>query len=169
MFYGCPTRKCRSSLMISKEIRQCYSCKRKSDFVTYFAIIFFFMIVGFELYLIFWVPIQLQREGVLQKHVAKEQMLNLTDNLRRQVRKVPVQTPLNKGEVALAGDVLDVYANYLRKNQDIMDLSDILEVTKMLRLYSLEIYSWNNKKFAFRREEISLTKAMELIEKNNSL
>ena len=155
--------------MISNEIKQCYSCKRKSDFVTYFAIVFFFMIVSFELYLVFWVPIQLQREGVLQKHVAKEQMLNLTDNLRVLVRKVPVPSPLNKGEVSLAGGVLDVYASYLRKNQDSMDLSDILEVTKMLKRYSEEIYWWNNKKFAFQREEISLTKAMELIEKNNSL
>ncbi len=155
--------------MISKEIKQCYSCKRKSDFVTYFAIVFFFMIVSFELYLVFWVPIQLQREGVLQKHVAKERMLNLTDSLRVQVRKVPAPLPLNKGEVSLAGGVLDVYASYLRKNQDSMDLSDILEVTKMLNRYSEQTFWWKNGKFAFQREDISLTKAMELIEKNNSL
>ncbi len=155
--------------MISKEIKQCYSCKRKSDFVTYFAIAFFIMIVIFELYLIFWVPIQLQREGVLQKHVAKEQMLNMTDYLRRQVRRVPAPTSLNKGEIALAGDVLDVYANYLRKNQDNMDLSNIVEVSKMLKQYSLEVSLWHSNVFAFRSEEISLAKALELIEKKNSL
>ena len=155
--------------MISKEIKQCYSCKRKSDFVTYFAIIFFFLIVIFELYLVFWVPIQLRREGVLHKHVAKEQMLNLMDHLRRQLRKVPASSSLNKGEVALAKDTLDIYANYLRKNQDDMELSDILEVSKVLKQFSIEIALWKGKTFAFRREEISLSKAFELIEKKNSL
>ena len=52
--------------MITKAIKAKYSCRRKSDFVTWFAIIFFFAVVTFELYLIIWVPIQLRREGVLQ-------------------------------------------------------------------------------------------------------
>lgn len=155
--------------MISKEIKKRYSCRRKSDFVTYFAIVFFLMIVAFELYLIFWVPIQLQREGVLQKHVAKEQMLNLMDYLRRQTRRVSVSSSLNKGEVALTKDVLDIYANYLRKNQDHMDLSDIVEVSKMLKRFSIEISLWKGNTFAFRKEEISPAKAFVIIERKNSL
>lgn len=155
--------------MISKEIMQCYSCKRKSDFVTYFAIVFFLLIVVLELYLIIWVPIQLRHEGVLQKHVAKEQMVNLMDYLRQQTRRVPSSSSLNKGEVALAEDVLDIYANYLRKNQDSMELSDIVEVSKILKQYAVEIALWKSKMFAFQKEDISLAKAFELIEKKNSL
>ena len=155
--------------MISKEIMQCYSCKRKSDFVTYFAIVFFLLIVVLELYLIIWVPIQLRHEGVLQKHVAKEQMVNLMDYLRQQTRRIPASSSLNKGEVALAEDVLDIYASYLRKNQDSMELSDIVEVSKILKQYAVEIALWKSKMFAFQKEDISLAKAFELIEKKNSL
>ena len=45
----------------------------------------FLLVVAFELYLIVWVPIQLKREDVLQKHVAKENLVTLVDTLRREV------------------------------------------------------------------------------------
>ena len=155
--------------MLSKEIKAKYSCRRKPDFVTWFAIIFFFVIVGLELYLILWVPIQLRREGVLQKHVAKEQMGRKIDSFRHQMRRVPAPTSLNQGEIALAQNMLDLYANYIRLYQDRLSLAEILEITSLLDQYGVLIVRWNRKDFAFVRNEIPVEKAMETVEKKNHL
>ena len=155
--------------MLSKEIKAKYSCRRKPDFVTWFAIIFFFVIVALELYLILWVPIQLRREGVLQKHVAKEQMGRKIDSYRYQMRRVPAVTPLNRGEISLAQNMLDLYANYIRLYQDKLSLAEILEITSLLDQYGILIVRWNRKDFAFVRNGIPVEKAMETVEKKNHL
>ena len=155
--------------MLSKEIKAKYSCRRKRDFVTWFAIIFFFVIVTLELYLILWVPIQLRREGVLQKHVAKEQMGRKIDSYRHQMRRIPAATSLNKGEIALAQSMLDLYANYIRLYQDKLDLAEILEITSLLDQDGVLIIRWTRKDFAFVRNEIPAEKAMQTVEKKNHL
>ena len=155
--------------MITKEIRAQYSCRRKNDFVTWFAIIFFFVIVALELYLIIWVPIQLKREGVLQKHVAKEQMGNKVDHYRAVMRRIPVKNSLNKGEIQLARNMLDLYAIYIRQYQDKLELSEILEISELLDRYGMLTVNWQKNKFAFKRNEISLDGAMNILEKKNSL
>ena len=155
--------------MITKAIRAQYSCRRKSDFVTWFAITFFFIIVALELYLILWVPIQLRREGVLQKHVAKEQMGNRVDHYRHLMRRIPAKTSLNKGEVQLARNMLDLYANYIRQYQDKLELSEILEISDLLDRYGVLTIGWQKNDFAFMRNEISLSHAMNVLEKKNGL
>jgi len=155
--------------MITREIKSKYSCRRKKDFVTWFAIIFFFIIVALELYLILWVPIQLQREGVLQKHVAKEQMGKKVDHYRKEMRRLSAEDSLNKGEIALAQDMLDLYANYIRTYQDKLELSEILEISSLLDQYGMLAIRWEKGDFAFRRNEISLQQAQEIIEKKNGL
>ena len=155
--------------MITKEIKAQYSCRRKNDFVTWFAIIFFFVIVALELYLIIWVPIQLKREGVLQKHVAKEQMGNKVDHYRAMMRRIPVKNSLNKGEIQLARNMLDLYANYIRQYQDKLELSEILEISELLDRYGMLTVNWQKRKFAFKRNEISLAGAMNILEKKNGL
>ena len=155
--------------MITKAIRAQYSCRRKSDFVTWFAIIFFFIIVALELYLILWVPIQLRREGVLQKHVAKEQMSGKVDYYRQVMRRIPTSNSLNKGEIALAQNMLDLYANYIRAYQDKLELAEILEISSLLDRYGLLAVQWVKKDFAFVKNEIPLSQAMEIVEKKNGL
>ncbi len=155
--------------MITKEIKSKYSCRRKSDFVTWFAIGFFLVIVVLELYLILWVPIQLRREGVLQKHVAKEQMSTKVDHYRHLFRRIPAPTSLNKGEIALAQNMLDLYANYIRANQDKLELSEILEISDLLDRYGMLSMLWQNNKFAFVRNEIPLSQTLTIIENKNRL
>ena len=155
--------------MITKEIKAKYSCRRKRDFVTWFAISFFLVIVVLELYLILWVPIQLRREGVLQKHVAKEQMGTKVDHYRILFRRIPAPTPLNKGEISLAQNMLDLYANYIRANQDKLELSEILEISDLLDRYGMLSMLWQNNNFAFVRNEIPLSQTLTIIENKNRL
>lgn len=155
--------------MPSREIRKKYSCRRKNDFVTWFAIIFFFVIVALELYLILWVPIQLRREGVLQKHVAKEQMGSKIDHYRREMRDLPAKNSLNRGEISLAQNMLDLYANYIRIYQDKLNLAEILEISSLLDQYGILVIRWSRNDFAFVRNEISTAKAMAIVEKKHHL
>ena len=140
--------------MPSKEIRKKYSCRRKSDFVTWFAIVFFFVVVALELYLILWVPIQLRREGVLQKHVAKEQMGRKIDHYRHQMKRIETSNSLNRGEISLARNMMDLYANYIRLYQDKLDLAEILELSSLLDQYGILVIRWKQKDFAFVRNEL---------------
>ena len=155
--------------MITREIKASYSCRRKSDFVTWFAIIFFFVVVALELYLIIWVPIQLRREGVLQKHVAKEQMGVKVDRYRYVMRRIPTENSLNKGEISMAQNMLDLYANYIRINQDKLDLAQIIEISDLLDRYGILCVRWEKKDFAFKRNEVPLSRAMEILENKNGL
>ncbi|MBQ9336702.1 MAG: hypothetical protein IJS14_05325 [Lentisphaeria bacterium] len=155
--------------MITKEIKARYSCRRKRDFVTWFAISFFLVIVALELYLILWVPIQLRREGVLQKHVAKEQMVTKVDHYRHLFHRIPAPTALNKGEITLAQNMLDLYANYIRVNQDKLELSEILEISDLLDRYGILAVLWQKNNFAFVRNEIPLSQTLTIIENKNRL
>ena len=119
--------------------------------------------------MIIWVPIQLKREGVLQKHVAKEQMGNKVDHYRSVMRRIPVNNSLNKGEIQLARNMLDLYANYIRLYQDKLELSEILEISELLDRYGLLTVNWQKNDFAFKRSEISLSGAMDILEKKNGL
>ena len=71
--------------MPNASVKALYSCKRKTDFITFTAVALFVCTVLFELYLILLVPIQLKNRGALEKHVAKEEMLSLFDSLRARV------------------------------------------------------------------------------------
>ena len=156
-------------IMISKEIKEKYSCRRKSDFVTYFAICFFILVVIFELYLIVWMPIQLRREGVLEKHVAKENLVTLADSIRDQLNGVRGKDALTQGEIDLAKKVMDLYALYIREHQDALTLPQILDLYKMLNRYQTALEHWKTGKFAFQKEIIDLPAAFQVIEKKHHL
>ena len=72
--------------MPSLKIQSKYSCKRKKDTITFFALLMFFCMVGFEIYLIAVVPIQLRSKETFEKHVAKMEMLSHLDTLRQKVK-----------------------------------------------------------------------------------
>ena len=137
--------------------------------MTYFAIYFFLLVVAFELYLIVWVPIQLKREDVLQKHVAKENLVTLVDTLRREVGGIGGTTSLNKGEVELTRTVLDLYALYIREYQDALEFAQILDLYKMLNRYQAVIEQWKAKQFSFKKETVDLPAAYQYLEKKNRL
>ena len=137
--------------------------------MTYFAIYFFLLVVAFELYLIVWVPIQLKREDVLQKHVDKENLVTLVDTLRREVGGIGGTTSLNKGEVALTRTVLDLYALYIREHQDALEFAQILDLYKMLNRYQAVIEQWKAKQFSFQKETVDLPAAYQYLEKKNRL
>ncbi|MBO5723802.1 MAG: hypothetical protein J6S58_03150 [Lentisphaeria bacterium] len=141
--------------MATKEIVQSYSCARKRDYMTVFAICFFFLIVAAELYLVFFVPVQLQRENVLQKHIARESVVKLLDSLRQQTSGLARRTskPSNL-EIHLVSQVLDDYAQYARNNLEKLSLEELLELIELVKPYGMYAARWNRKQFIFKEEKI---------------
>ena len=85
------------------------------------------------------------------------------------MRRIPTQTSLNKGEIQLARNMLDLYANYIRQYQDKLELSEILEISELLDRYGMLVIGWQKNNYAFKRNEIPLTQAMNVLEKKNGL
>ena len=72
--------------MPSLEIQSKYSCRRKRDYMTFFAVFMFLLCIATEFYLVFGVPIQLKKRDALEMHVAKLEMLAQLDSARRMAR-----------------------------------------------------------------------------------
>ena len=156
--------------MPSKAIRESYSCRRRRDFVTGFAIIFFFLIICFELYVVVWMPIQLQKENVLAEHIAREQLIRSFDNLRNSCRwSYEREKGFSKGERQLVLRVLDVYAIYLRNNAEYMSLEEIRELQRTLGRFEALLVGWERGKYCFRKLDFNLSPAMTALEKKNAL
>lgn len=152
--------------MVTKaEIKNTYSCKRKSDFVTYFAIFLFLMIIIFELYLTLWMPVQLKKKGTLERHVAKEEMVALADKLREDIDRIELKNSLQEGEVRLAKNILDTYAIYVRENQDNMDMTQIRQVFETFRRYEQLVEGWKARNFLITREMIDMGPMFKELEK----
>lgn len=156
--------------MARKEIVQKYSCARKRDIMTFFAICFFFLIVAAELYLVFFVPVQLQKENVLQKHIAKERVIKLLDSQRQRMSHLHKRTskPENQ-EIFLAKQILDDYAQYARNNLEELSLKELLELTGLVSPFERLIHSWNRKQFIFRERKNPVHNFFRNLEKKHNL
>ena len=151
--------------MIPKAIKESYSCKRRKDFVTGFAVIFFCLVVCFELYVVIWMPVMLQKKNMLSTHVEREKLLRNFDNMRSVCRNMYERNKgFRKGEILLTMRVLDLYAIYLRNEAENMDIKEILELQKTLGRFESSISSWREGKFVFRKLQFNMVPGMKVLE-----
>lgn len=156
--------------MIPKAIKESYSCKRRTDFVTAFAVIFFILVVCFELYVVIWMPVQLQQKNVLETHMEKDRLIRSFDSLRRNCMRLHSQRKgFAKGEILLTLRVLNVYAIYLRENADSMDLQQIRELQRTLGRFEALAANWMRGRYSFRKLDFNLSPAMKALEKKHDL
>lgn len=111
-----------------------YSCRRKRDYVTLIAVLMFSLIVLFELYLIFILPLQLRREDAMALHVNRQRVTRQADELRRRCGDFLKNNSdsLRKGEISMVLSSLDVLAIYLRNNQEHLNMAQIREIRSTL-------------------------------------
>jgi hypothetical protein len=98
-----------------------YSANFKKDYLAYFAITLFFVIVGIELYVAIWLPVYLKSQDKWAIQENRQEMLDRFDGTRRQYSKLKHVTREGKDEVAMIMNCLNNNAIYLRAHQ--MDLS----------------------------------------------
>jgi len=149
---------------MKQEITSRYSCKRRKDCVTIFAIVMFLLIVSFELYLMFWLPVQLRRENAMQRHVARQRLTELADHLRSMSRPRN-KTSLEKGEMELIRSALDVMAIYIRENQERLSGRQIRELDAMLKRTAGIVNGWHEgNRYNIKREAFDPTPILKALE-----
>jgi hypothetical protein len=111
--------------------------KRKRDFVSLLAVFLFITTVGFELFVIYWIPATLNSRGHWKRDVALEETIEKLDTLRSYMTSLATnRKDIAKDEIAMAKRCLDDYAIYLRGNRDTLGNEQIDEL--YLRLLEFE-------------------------------
>lgn len=141
-----------------------YSCKRKKDFVTFIAVAMFFVICLFEVYLIFFLKIQLQRENAMAYDVMKQEMLQMTEILRYKTKMVNPRTPLQECEVILITNCLDSVVRFVRRNDKEMTQSQIVAAKEILFQLDTYAHPWGIRRYLFRRKEFNTQPILKKIE-----
>ena len=156
--------------MIPKAIREKYSCKRRKDFVTGFAIIFFLLVVCFEIYVVLWMPVQIRKRNMLEVHTAKDELIRRFDNLRYRCFKLYyTKKDSAKGEVELTVRVLDMYAIYLRNNVDLLNINELIELKRTFGRFEALAVDWEKGKYCFNSKDFDLAPALTALEEKNHL
>ena len=141
-----------------------YSCKRKKDFVTSLAIIMFVAIFVFEIYLIVFIRIQLQKENAMAHDVIKQEMLMKTEQIREQIKNAKPKTPLQECEVMMTTSCLDNIVQFIRRNKDTMTSQQIVETNDLLSQLEVYTLTWGKNKYLFKQESFETKPILDKME-----
>ena len=142
-----------------------YSCKRKKDYITLFAIAMFLVICVFELFLIFVLPVRLKQQDAMEYHVKKQNMLTWTEDLRRKTRQAKPRSPVQECEVQLVMDSLDTITRSIRQNNHDMTISQVNDVCSMLDRFQVIVNGWSNGKYQVVERDFDITPILKTMEK----
>lgn len=110
-----------------------YTAKRKKDYITMVAVMFFILILAFELLLVAWLPFYLRSKRLWEREAAREEMVELYDNLRANLSSIAKKhTGHEAKQINLAYESLNQMANYLRLYISKLNREQITEIQKNL-------------------------------------
>jgi len=141
-----------------------YSCKRRADYMTYFAVGLFALIIVFQLYLTLIVPIQLRNRGMFELQVAQQEVANQIDALRKSLSKIETKDNLQAGEVSLVRNILDNFAYHVRDYQNELTREQVVALKTALDRYEVIQYGWMDGEFYIQREKIDYAPLLKAIE-----
>ena len=156
--------------MVPREIQQAYSCKRKKDYVTMFAVVFFLLIVVLEIYVVLFMPYQLRQEDIFATQALKENIVARLDRVRAiQYMSLRKQKGFRQGELGLAGRVFNLYANYLREHVDYLSYQELQEISRILARYEIFVADWERNIYHFEARSFDLRPSIKILEKKYRL
>ena len=134
------------------------SGQRRKDFVAYVAVGLFVVIVVMEILLVTWLPRKLITKELWEREEAQQELVELVDKLRRNMRGGSIRCAnfWQEGEVAISLDCLDEAAKYLRENQDKMDRAQIRCLYNLVRRFEVRYCKWDEGKFCVSFERIDI-------------
>lgn len=109
-----------------------FSANFKKDYIAYSAIVIFFLIISFELFMAVFIPAHLQIEGVWGEEVARQEMIELFDHTRNSFLGFKSKREYAQDEAMIIGNSLTPLAEYLRKNQYKIGLKEVKEIEKTI-------------------------------------
>ncbi|MCK4983625.1 MAG: hypothetical protein KAS17_11915 [Victivallaceae bacterium] len=109
-----------------------HSANFKKDYIAYSAIVIFFLIISFELFMAIFIPAHLQMEGVWSEEVARQEMINNFDYTRNGFLHFNSKEEYAEGEAKIIADSLTPLAEYLRQYQYQISFKEIKEIEKTM-------------------------------------
>ena len=109
-----------------------HSANFKKDYIAYSAVVIFFLIISFELFMAIFIPAHLQMEGVWGEEVARQEMINNFDYTRNGFLYFNSKEEYAEGEANIIADALTPLAEYLRQHQYNIGLKEIKEIEKTM-------------------------------------
>lgn len=160
-------------------IRKSYSCRRKRDYITLLAILLFLVMLGFQVYLILFLPVQLKHDESLEIHKVRQTLLRGMDDSRPKFRYIETRKgSLEEGEVRLVKGVFDHLAMFVREYENDLTLDQLGDLIKTVRRLRSVMEGWNffpphgadagpagtEPHFAIRRETIDRDRYVRLLD-----
>ena len=96
-------------------LRLKYSANFKRDYVAFFAVVIFFLIVISELVLAVSLPLYMRHDSAMAVSVRRLKLLESFDSARRTAQSFKPQNDTVQAELTLLSWNLDMMANYLRQ------------------------------------------------------
>ena len=130
----------------SIRINQYYSTKRKRDVVTGAAILFFVILIVFQLYITIVFPLQLRYQRVLIAEMEKDEMYEQVDRIRDLIRHTKGKDFAQTGEIGLVEGVMNQFALHVREHGKEMTPEQVGTLRNALSRYELIVMTWREKK-----------------------
>lgn len=102
-----------------------YSTNFKRNYVAFFALFLFVLMIASELLLTLSIPLFIQREDAFAQEIRKRRMLMVFDETRNICKKIDSKDEITLMEKQLLSDNLNYLALYLRKEADKLTTDDI--------------------------------------------
>ena len=150
----------------NEQVRAQYSCKRKSDYMMYLAVALFVLIIAFQLYLVLIIPIQLRNRNMFELQVARQEVVNQIDSLRKSLSKIETADSLQAGEISLVKNILDSFAYHVRDQQHELSREQVVALRTALDRYEVIQLKWKKGEFHIRREIIDYPPLLKAMEEN---
>lgn len=108
------------------------SANFKKDYIAYSAIVIFFLIISFEIFMAIFIPAHLQIEGVWGEEVARQEMVDMFDYTRNSFLRFSSKFEYAQEEAGVIGRSMTPLANYLHKYQYKIGPKETKEIKKTI-------------------------------------
>lgn len=126
-----------------------YSANFKRNYMAFFAVFLFVLMIGLELIIALSIPRFVNREDAFADQIRKREMLLLFDSTRRMCISIPEKNNAVAMEKRLLSDTLDHLSIYLRKESDYLTPADVNELEPLVTdLYKIAARLKSEKSFA---------------------
>lgn len=127
---------------------------RRTDFITYVAVLLLALIIVGEIAFSIWLPQRLKSEKAWEREELIEAVIDLVDEMRGGCSSIKSENPALEGEIQLTQKCLDEYAKYLRQNKHQMSMDQVVELHKSLKNFRNVYVSWKMKRTYLSEEKL---------------
>ena len=108
------------------------SANFKKDYVAYSAIVIFFLIISFEIFMAIFIPAHLEMQDIWSEEVARQDMINNFDYTRNTFLSFKSKREDAEEEAEVIVNSLTSLADYLREYQYQITMKEINDIAKSI-------------------------------------